>query len=152
MTEESQRLLKIIESEPNYEVFTASNFICEIIRHPNLGHYCGYVHVPDNHLLYEKEDINVNVHGGVTLTEHSIIGEWIVGFDCGHSGDYSPMMSTLAYHSLTEESYKDYNFVKSEVESLAHQLAQISPSEDVDQRLAKFLLAASKNERRHTRN
>lgn len=55
------------------------------------GHRCGYVGIPEGHLLYEKteEELpNLNCHGGITFTGYEKIGfssdDWLIGFDCAH--------------------------------------------------------------------
>ncbi len=57
------------------------------------GHLCGYVVIPQSHPLYNKEigEIDYIVcHGGITFSEcHDT---HLIGFDCGHSGDYVPTM------------------------------------------------------------
>ncbi len=72
---------------------------CKAIRHPRLGHWCGYVAIDRNHAFYEKGygDVDVSVHGGLTYADHSEPGIWNkvsrfwwFGFDCAHSGDKSP--------------------------------------------------------------
>ncbi len=78
----------------------------------NIGHYCGYVRIPDNHPDNKKidktleifgrkinvgyDDININCHGGLTFGERVKQGDnfpqgftegaWI-GWDYGHLGD-----------------------------------------------------------------
>ena len=66
-----------------------------------MGHRCGYVQIPESHPLYGKhcseETVwqNINVHGGLTFSEHMIEGDcggcftegyWL-GFDCNHICD-----------------------------------------------------------------
>ena len=56
----------------------------------------GYVAIPKNHKLYgvQYDDIDVDVHGGLTFSDHGITGQpddtkgmWIIGFDTLHYGD-----------------------------------------------------------------
>ncbi len=58
----------------------------------------GYVAIPADNKLFGKhyDNINVNIHGGLTFSEDAIIGQpeetkgmWIVGFDTLHLGDDS---------------------------------------------------------------
>lgn len=82
------------------------------VRHPELGHWCGYVGVAPGHPLhgakYQDVDENFDVHGGITFSgkcqpgggeNHGIChvpepGEpddvWWFGFDCCHFNDLSP--------------------------------------------------------------
>ena len=86
---------------------------CLAIRHPTLGHWCGYVGVPAGHLAYgvAYDDVEVRVHGGLTFagTWDDEEGDlWWLGFDCAHYGD-TPDVQDLAY-------------VQKEAEDLAAQL------------------------------
>ena len=80
----------------------------------------GYVAVPKEHPCFEKEydNIDVEVHGGLTFSASSLNGQpketegmWIIGFDCAHSRD---SLSTCP---------KEY--VEKEAESLKEQLLNI---------------------------
>lgn len=128
---------------------TATGYPCLMLRHATLGHWCGYVAINPDHPLYEKDycwrdendeycDPGVEVHGGLTFAApcqaqddvkhvcHTPIpGEpdnvWWFGFDCAHYGDLSPFQT--AYRAPTcREVYKDVEFVKAEITSLAAQL------------------------------
>lgn len=50
---------------------------------------CGYVKVPVGHPCEKlwSDDLDVEVHGGVTFRGRVKEGSWF-GFDCGHAGDY----------------------------------------------------------------
>ena len=54
---------------------------------PLYGAVNGYVRIPESHPWHglDYDDIDVNVHGGLTYGH----GDW-VGFDCMHLGDYWP--------------------------------------------------------------
>ncbi len=116
-----------------------TNLDCLIVRGP-LGALCGYVGVPESHPYFEAdwEKPDVSVHGGLTFADrcqptddesrhicHS--GEvanktvWWLGFDCAHAWDYSPK-GRLG--RPFDEVYRNFSYVKSEVESLAKQLAE----------------------------
>ena len=83
---------------------------CLLHRSP-LGHWCGYVGVAEGHPLFETpygEDLDLDVHGGITYADFCTEGEdegrgichipaegepervWWIGFDCAHSGDIGP--------------------------------------------------------------
>lgn len=51
---------------------------------------CGYVKVPEGHPAHGKyyDDVDVDVHGGLTFSQLSEGGTWL-GFDCGHAGDFT---------------------------------------------------------------
>jgi len=124
---------------------------CLIVRGPS-GALCGYVGVPESHPYFGKDygqcldlkcdhedwchqriDSEIGAHGGITFSgacsesEHGIChvieGDdktWWFGFDCAHSGDLCPPRDRYA-----GDWYKDVDYVKSEIQSLALQLARI---------------------------
>ncbi len=57
------------------------------------GHFCGYVRIPEEHLYFRKEDIDLDCHGGITFNQ--IHEEHWIGFDCAHSADYIPSMQLI---------------------------------------------------------
>lgn len=76
----------------------------------DMGFRCGYVKVPKSHPFYnkdysEKEIRNLNVHGGITFSSHTINheclsdGYWL-GFDAFHSEDM------LDYDEMNKENLK----------------------------------------------
>src|SRR6266852_4741278 len=90
--------------EPDEVTFEHMGFACRVIRvaqqEPYIkevcvfgGHLCGYVNIPVNHPMFSKkyDEIDVDVHGGLTWSEMEKGGYWI-GFDCAHSGDYCPSL------------------------------------------------------------
>ncbi len=98
----------------------------------NLGtHPTAYVNVKNNVLLNKKnyDDIDINVHGGLTYSEDHLwienkkeIKGWFIGWDYAHAGDFSGyyfnfnnFISTLKLNKqwTTEEIYED---VKSVIE------------------------------------
>jgi hypothetical protein len=72
-------------------------------------------------------DCLVRVHGGVTYADkgREEFGEdpglWYFGFDCSHSGDLSPSYD----FSFRDGEYRDVNYVRSEIESMSAQLANV---------------------------
>lgn len=64
----------------------------------NLGtHPTAYIRIPKNNKFYKKqgEELNINVHGGVTYTAEGLyinngkkVEGWFIGWDYGHCGDY----------------------------------------------------------------
>lgn len=128
----------------------ATGLPCLAVRHPSLGHWCGYVGVQRGHPDHTKDydDVNADVHGGLTFAgacnpkedEATAIchvpdpGEpkdvWWFGFDCAHHQDASPGMTKvmrqvgIADHPFPGESYKTLDYVKNECAELAVQLAQ----------------------------
>lgn len=92
-------------------------FSCAIIRHNTLGHLCGYVKLPEDHIFSEDAFRHFNVHGGITYKNNG----WI-GFDCAHSQDFTPAAS-WDYGLLKGRSYRNFQYVKAEVERLCQQIA-----------------------------
>jgi hypothetical protein len=112
-----------------------------------LGHRCGYVGVYENSPLrnVEYNDLDVNVHGGLTFSGNlnADDSQWFFGFDCAHIFD-SPdieqqkkyiemgLMSESQYDLLNvylishflpkEKSVKSLDFVLEELKNLSVQL------------------------------
>jgi len=110
---------------------------CLIVRHSGSGHLCGYVGVDSQHPLFEEDDPKLDVHGGITFSNHchgNIChkveeGEddniWWLGFDCAHTGDYSSMSYSRDHRAQfghTEDIYRSVFYVRRECQSLARQL------------------------------
>uniref|UniRef100_A0A6H1ZS46 Uncharacterized protein n=1 Tax=viral metagenome TaxID=1070528 RepID=A0A6H1ZS46_9ZZZZ len=113
-------------------VILDDGYVLFLRRNGELGHLCGYVGVPKNHPLYERdygEDsaayYDIDIHGGVTFTNYwdelipAILHRWYIGFDCAHLGDMSPRVSWRTLHVGT---YRDYTYVSREIISLYLQL------------------------------
>lgn len=78
---------------------TPEGYAFAILIHPRLGHRCGYVGVPEGHPAYGIEyyhrlEDDLEVHGGVTFTDHIMFENneessklWYVGFDAAHWND-----------------------------------------------------------------
>lgn len=132
------------DEEPNFAkwIDPATGLWCCIVRHPEMGHLCGYVRVPRKSKAYRyperRAEGKFTVHGGVTFygklrraTGGTHRGKW-VGFDCAHSGDAIPYMVAggrrtgfASYSSIFHEMYRDWNYVKLEVEALAQQIGRV---------------------------
>lgn len=134
------------ENEPDKIQYTdpATGFPCLIVR-TTLGHLCGYVGVNNQHKYFEKgyDEIPVDIEltysdlcqPSTDENQHTIChipgkGEtdniWWLGFDCAHLGEISPGMSFYGNENLGSmckgEIYKNMNYVKKEISSLARQL------------------------------
>lgn len=126
--------------EPDLILFFYKDVICRLER-SSLGSWCGYVLLPENH-PWGKEDyenINAEVHGGITYRELEESGWWI-GFDCAHAMDITPAIQELYEESknnilkkfpslqsspVFNQTYKDVEFVKKECESLVDQMISV---------------------------
>ncbi len=67
----------------------------------NAEWFCGYVLIPENHTLYEKdynyihENFDIDVHGGLTFSDRMNFSDffecwnnkYFIGFDCNHYKD-----------------------------------------------------------------
>lgn len=115
--------------EPDEEEFIHAGQQCFIWRHPSIGHWCGYVAIPEGHPWHQKpyEDIHVEVHYGLTFGDKFFDGSkgdtyWL-GFDCAHSGDYTPYTGSRGWsYGENEYDYKDIEFVKMHTKRLAEQV------------------------------
>ena len=87
-----------------------------------------------------RMDTVFEVHGGITYTDRCQAGGkichvaqpgepddvWWIGFDCAHSGDVSPAYDSLLSMRLSGfGAYRSVNYVKSEIASLAKQIAEV---------------------------
>lgn len=105
-----------------------------------LGHFCGYVVIPKGHPWHGKDygNLDCEVHGGLTYHESLQHFDYVIGFDCAHSGDICPGTAKIMQQSrksieerfpelnlhktkLWEESYKNMDFVKEEIKKLVDQ-------------------------------
>lgn len=123
--------------------FGCEGFPCVLNRN-EMGVWCGYVGVPSGHPWHKKhyhdlEELNeVEVHGGLTYSDHlqGALGPdctnsdesnwlWWLGFDCGHSFDYSPglvkLFPKLVLVSGSLAAYRDIAYARAETEFLAAQ-------------------------------
>jgi hypothetical protein len=132
------------QAEPDLVEWRHRGLPCLIVRSDSTGALCGYVGLPPGHPLHgaHYDAPNVQVHGGLTysascregghICHQPLEGEsphvWWLGFDCGHAFDVMPalgaLMSQVAQRRelFPEEQYRDLEYVRGQVESLAAQL------------------------------
>lgn len=117
------------ELEPDNALFTSHGYWCEVKRHPELGHLCGYVYMGAHHPLASVTEPDLAVHGGITYNDGKKMG-----FDCGHAGDVSPYIHTRYKFSNPgySEVYRNIRFVKDQLDNLAAQLRAVDPMEVPD--------------------
>lgn len=99
-------------NEPDSIAFEYEGYKCLVsrtVKDPSSeyafgGHLCGYVHLPENHPLsgFDYDDIPISCHGGLTFSEGGLIG-----FDCAHSGDYSPSSERFKRETMQNDYMKD---------------------------------------------
>lgn len=139
------------EHEPDREewVHELTGYKCTVRRHQTLGSLNGYVAIPKGHRChgwdYDGTGLDVDVHGGLTYAdEDKETGEWVLGFDCSHGGDFSPRLlvnimrfsshedlETMLELKLRTEVYRTFEWVKAEVCSLARQLKMLDMKGEV---------------------
>ena len=145
-----QEIQVIMKNEKDLYLFKSHWLDCCIIRH--WGHLNGYVAVPKESELYwmgyhysdwgeeklsqiEKQINDIRVHGGLTFADkmNSVSSDKhnfdrCFGFDTAHAWDafiIPNLPSHLDLIAFEYGEYRDYNYVKAEVESLAEQLHDI---------------------------
>jgi hypothetical protein len=132
------------EFEPDEDdwVDTDTGLRCMAMRHPDLGHWCGYVgFIPGMHLWrvgYNQIERRVDVHGGLTFSgRFKMMKSWLrpywwIGFDCAH---YLDIVPGVRKHYLTEfhgegcevRNYRDLEYVRAECKILAKRLSNLRP-------------------------
>ena len=125
--------------EWEYTAQNGSIIKCYLQRHGSMGHLCGYVILTKDNKFWSKDydEIPVQVHGGLTYASVDDNDNWVVGFDCAHSGDLVPSFQKV--HLNVNDIYRDKEYVVSECESLAEQLSEWSISKIRDVKLGKLI-------------
>jgi hypothetical protein len=119
-------LVELINKEGDFHewIDEYSGYLCRIRRVKPYSCWCGYVRVPAAHNCsdIDYDDVNVEVHGGLTFGSNNFPDTRIYdkeyywfGFDCGHSGDRIPYL-------WEEGTYRTVDYVKNECRELAKQL------------------------------
>ncbi len=140
------------DDEPDKAVWVdeATGLDCMIHRN-RMGALCGYVGVPDGHPWYGHdfaEHDELCVHGHLTYSApcsptsdpaHGIChvpapgrphDVWWLGFDCCHAGDLAPstlLLGPLPFAPVPPDQYRNFAYVRAQVEHLAQQVATIDP-------------------------
>lgn len=140
----------IVNSEPSHDIFVAFGIIGQVLRHPKFLNLNGYIYLSSSHPWYKKhyDEIDVEVHGGLTYGElDRETNYWCIGFDTNHSGDLSSINFLMSSGEPFGSTYRDWNYVKNEVESLAYQASLVgSQDPNLDDIIAKkFLLQRNKD-------
>jgi hypothetical protein len=98
--------------------------------------------------------MTLKAHHGITWsgqlpTDDDAAGFWFFGFDCGHAWDVTPAMDGLfkrykmGEHPIPNRKYRDIEYVKREVTSLAFQLKQMETRVLLDEGVLKMIGAKS---------
>lgn len=109
------------KDEPDRAFWMDRGHPCEIIRHSNIGHLCGYIEVKPGHPWHGKstDDLpDITVHGGITYAEPTDHLNWKIGFDCAHLYDLTP---GNRHSPLDNEVYRDFDYVRRQVGRLVDQ-------------------------------
>lgn len=86
MKYEKDRKIEILQNE-KYKGYRY--IILSLGTHPT-----AYIEIPKGHKLngQDYDDIDINVHGGLTYADHQLMGidseNWYIGWDYAHLGDY----------------------------------------------------------------
>ena len=140
-----KQLAKKIAEEGDLNLFTYKGFICLIIRRGDnsldrnknyeeisqgkLFHLCGYVGIPEGHILFNVNDLGdlpIECHGGITFCGfHCNINlpqniRWL-GFDCAHVHDLV-MRGFIKNGAFSGDTYRDLEYVYNEVKSIVDQI------------------------------
>lgn len=98
-----------------------------IVTHNGGGFRCGYILIPKSHPWYgvDYDNIQAEVHGGLTFADAEAGGTWRIGFDCAHLYDAQdpslPFSRGLEVKNSSHTTIKDTDFVKAECENLCEQ-------------------------------
>jgi len=131
------------QNEPDYEFFEYQDHKIMIRRGP-VGSFNGYAEVKEGHPWFATDynDIDIDVHQGLTFGGILEDGLFYIGFDTAHYQDYCPIMEFHAkqfkenygiYSSsfIVKENYKDIDFVRRECISMVDQIIKSkNPKED----------------------
>jgi hypothetical protein len=128
-------LKELIEKEGNSLEwnYTCSNGViisCSIHRN-DLKALCGYITLTKDSSLYGVvyDELNIQVHGGLTYNGYDENENWVIGFDCAHHGDLTPyFLLNEDFPFYSDGEYRDMQYVKSECESMAEQASIFSKS------------------------
>ena len=121
-------LLKLLATEPDYALFYKEDMIYIIKRILKYGYLCGYIALDPTHPLYADDYHDYDVHGGISLEgkDRKYTPEFpgissnirLLGFDCAHFDDFY----YGAYQHCHASTYKDFQYVLKELDSLAEQI------------------------------
>jgi len=102
--------------------------MCYAMRHSEMGHWCGYIGLPEGHPWFGEQQIDAYVHGGITFTadhkpQQDPDGLWWVGFDCAHACDIVPGLQRLT--RIPGATYKTLEFVQRQIVQLMEQAVEV---------------------------
>lgn len=140
--------INFLKEEGNRYEFNYRGYNCLIIRHKTMLYLCGFVAVNEDSIFFGSDPLNLDfkVHGSVTvgfpgldnnwkedlyykpLTDETGKSLWWLGFDCGHTGDLTPI--DLLLDSVLDmndnRTYKNLEYVENELKYLVDQIIERS--------------------------
>lgn len=142
-------ITEIIKKEGNshkwvYRTKNGLDVTCYWKRNDVLGVLYGYISISPTSKLYNEDKLyNLSVHGGITykgINKDDVFEKnyFVIGFDCGHSGDLVPYMDN-SYKSPSSDEYRDRDYVESECENLAEQVSKFDIGAIRSKKLKKIL-------------
>lgn len=132
---EEKAMNKLVFREPSFKLFRKGEIVCVVLRLPTFGNWNGYCGVGKNHKLfgldYNDDSMpEILVHGGLTYADKELLPVkeffkdlWWFGFDTVHLGDSYGWGNSM--DTSPGSSYKTFDYVVSETESLAEQLEKV---------------------------
>jgi hypothetical protein len=126
-----------VEEPDRIEWRSGQGYPCLMVRHPVLGHWCGYVGLPPGHPWHGRAagGIGACAHGGINYAEPcndqichvpepgDTDDVWWIGFDCAHYDDLSPGIfpARRILMGTCIGEYRGVAYVVQQVEALAIQ-------------------------------
>jgi hypothetical protein len=113
--------------------YTCNNGViihCSIHRN-GVKTLCGYITLTKDSSLYGVgyDNLNIQVHGGLTYDGYDEYENWVIGFDFAHYKDLTPYFLLNGEYDFEQRGiYRDMEYVKSECESMAEQASVFSKS------------------------
>lgn len=107
---------------------TLTGLKCRMKRN-NMGAWCGYVIIPDDHPWAGKGFMEIDSVRNLSFSVR-VSGQWLIGFDCAYSDDITPTGRTRQMKGAT---YKDIKWVIEECTDLAREAWNVH-LKDMDER------------------
>lgn len=130
----------IIKQEGDFHEFTHLGFKCSILRNSLFKGLCGYIHLTKDSKYFgiHYEYIHVSIYGGWTFSDFDESkNEWVVGFDCSHYADIT--MFTFENQEVIDKTYKNLEFVKSELQRACESFYKNSHSYERNEKIGRVL-------------
>lgn len=140
------------QTEPDRVDFVHAGLACLALRHPDFGHWCGYVGVPPGHPLhgraYQEIEVDLSAHGGLTYSKPcsgyichvaqpgTPENVWWLGWDFAHAFDFAPAVRAREQRMFANQPqllgrnpmdvYRDLPYVRANIEKVAEELAELA--------------------------